>query len=295
MDQPDWTLLRSALAVARHGSLSAAARALGLSQPTLGRHIEALELCLSVTLFTRMAAGLSLTPAGHDMLEPLAAMEAAAARLALIAAGRQEAVQGTVRITASRIVSHHILPPILVALRRSEPEIEIELAPSDSSENLLFREADIALRMYRPTQGDLIAAHVADLPMALYAAKSYLGIRPRPQTASDLKAFDFVGFDRSDLMLRLMAQQGMLAQREDFRLRCDDQVVYWNLVRAVGGIGGMQRIIGDADPDLERIADFVAMPTLPVWLTAVPSLRATPRIRRVYDHLAAALRGLAMS
>ncbi len=289
---PDWTLLRSALTVASTGSLSAAARALGLSQPTLGRHVEALEQALGVVLFTRAVGGLSLTPAGQALVEPLRDMEAAARRLALIAAGRQETLKGSVRITASRVVSHHLLPPILVALRAAEPEIEIELVPSEGTENLLFREADIALRMYRPTQADLIAAHVTDLPMGLFAAKSYLGDRPRPATAGDLMALDFVGFDRSDYMLQLMARQGFAARREDFKLRCDDQVVYWSLVRAGGGVGGMQRIIGDGDGAVERIADFLPMPVLPVWLTAVPTLREAPRIRRVYDHLAASLRAL---
>lgn len=292
MDAPDWTLYRSFLAVAEAGSLSAAARALALSQPTLGRHIAELEAALGTTLFTRAARGLILTDAGTAMLPAARQMRDAAAALALMAAGREQSLSGTVRLTASRVVSHYLLPPILADLRAQEPGIEIELVPSDSTENLLFREADIALRMYRPTQLDVVTRHLGDLPTAIYAAKTYLDRHGRPQTAEALLAMDFVGFDRSDLILRLMAGLGIQRRREDFPLRCDDQVVYWALVRAGCGIGATQCPIGDADPTVERIAPFIELPSLPVWLTAPEALRQNPRIRRVLDHLSLAFRTL---
>ncbi len=290
MDLPDWTLYRSFLTVAETGSLSAAARALTLSQPTLGRHIAELESALATPLFTRAPRGLILTDAGTAMLPAARQMREAAAALALLAAGREQSLSGTVRLTASRVVSHYLLPPILADLRRQEPGIEIELVPSDSTENLLFREADIALRMYRPTQMDVITRHLCDLPTAIYAAKSYLDRHGRPQTPEDLLGLDFVGFDRSDLILRLIAGLGIQRRREDFALRCDDQVVYWALVRAGCGIGATQCQIGDPDPLVERCAPFIRLPSLPVWLTAPEALRQNPRIRRVLDHLAAAFR-----
>lgn len=289
---PDWSLLRSFLAVAEAGSLSAAARASGISQPTLGRHVRELETQLAVPLFTRAARGLALTDAGADLLPPARAMREAAVRATLAAAGRSEALSGTVRITASRIVSHYVLPDMLARLRADEPAIEIELLPSDTSENLLFREADIALRMYRPTQGELIAAHVAELPVGLYAAKGYLDRVGRPETTEDLLSMDSVGFLTSDLIVRAMHGLGIERRREDFPLRCDDQVVYWNLVRAGCGVGGMQRLIADRDPAVEHIAPFLSLPPLPVWLTAVGALRHTPRIRRVFDFLAESFRSL---
>lgn len=289
---PDWTLYRSFLTVAETGSLSAAARALHLSQPTLGRHIADLEAGLQTTLFTRAARGLVLTDAGAAMVPAARAMRDAAAQLALLAAGQGQSLQGTVRLTASRVVSHHLLPPMLADLRRHEPGIEIELVPSDSSENLLFREADIALRMYRPTQGDVVTRHLCDLPMAIYGAKGFLDRHGRPETLAALLALDFVGFDRDDLMQRLFAALGIARRREDFKLRCDDQLVYWNLVRAGCGVGAMQRSIGDADATMERIADFVPIPPLEVWLTAPEALRQNPRIRRVLDHLAAGFKAL---
>ncbi len=285
MDKLDWTLYRSFLTVAEAGSLSAAARLLSLSQPTLGRHIAELETALGTALFTRFARGLHLTDAGTAMLPAARQMRDAAAVLTLIAAGRAQSLSGTVRLTASRTVSQYVLPPILADLRAQEPDIEIELVPSDSTENLLFREADIALRMYRPTQLNVVTRHLGNLPTAIYAAKTYLDRHGRPQNADELLAMDFVGFDRSDVILRLIADLGIQRRREDFPLRCDDQVVYWALVRAGCGIGATQCQIGDADPIVERIAPFIPLPSLPVWLTAPEALRQNPRVRRVLDHL----------
>ena len=292
MDNTDWTLFRSFLSVAETGSLSGAARALQLSQPTLGRHIAELEAALGVVLFTRAARGLVLTDAGAAMLPGARQMREAAAALAMVAAGREQSLTGTVRVTASRVVSHYLLPPILAEFRVQEPGIDIELVPSDSTENLLFREADIALRMYRPTQLNVVTRHLGDLPTAIYAAKSYLDRRGRPQGVEELMGLDFVGFDRSDLILRLMAGLGIARRREDFALRCDDQVVYWALVRAGCGIGATQCPIGDADLLVERVAPFVPLPALPVWLTAPEALRQNPRVRRVMDHLSAAFQRL---
>jgi DNA-binding transcriptional LysR family regulator len=138
----------------------------------------------------------------------------------------------------------------------------------------------------------VITRHVASLPMALYAAKTYLARHGTPQDLTALMSHEFLGFDRSDLMLRLMQGMGVTRRREDFPLRCDDQLVYWALVRAGCGIGGMQCLIGDADPAVTQIAPFITLPTLPVWLTAPEALRQTPRIRRVFDHLADAFAAL---
>ena len=289
---PDWTLLRSFLAVAETGSLSAAARVLEQSQPTMGRHIAEIEAALNLALFTRTARGLALTVEGKALLPHARAMKAAAQALSLAAAGRDADMSGTVRITASQIMATYILPRMLADLRVQEPQIEIDLVPSDTTENLLFREADIAVRMYRPTQLDLITRHLVDLPLGLYAAKTYLDRVGRPSTSDAVLALDIIGFDRSDAMLRMLSGLGICRTRGDFPVRCDDQVVYWNLVRAGCGVGGMQCLVADADPLVERVAPFIALPSLPVWLTAPEALRQTPRIRRVFDHLTAAFKAL---
>lgn len=292
MDKPlDWTLVQSFAAVANTGSLSAAARQLGQSQPTIGRHIKALEATLGVALFTRVARGLEPTEAARPLIEHARQMRAAAANLSLAADGQDNAMRGTVRITASVVVSHFILPPVLAQIRRSEPEIQIDLVPSDASENLLFREADIAIRMYRPTQLDVITSHVTDQALGLYAATGYLDRAGRPKTRQDLLALDYVGFDTNDLIIRAMRDGGVDVSRDFFPIRCDDQAAYWHLVTAGCGVGGMQCCIGDADPRVERILADFPLPPLPVWLAAPQALRHTPRIRRVWDLLAQALVG----
>lgn len=285
---PDWSLIRSFLAVVEAGSLSAAARATGISQPTLGRHVRAAEAALGVPLFARVAQGLALTEAGQALLPAARAMQAAAAELALTARGQAAGIDGTVRITASRVVSHDILPPILARLRAEEPGIQIDLVPSDTTENLLFGDADIALRMYRPTQPDLVARQIGALPIGLYAARSYLDRRGRPVALGDLIQHDFIGQDRMDQIIRVMRGLGMEVGRSFFPVRCDDPLTYVELVRAGCGLGGILRAVGDPDPALERIDLVADLPALPVWLTAAPRLRQSPRLRRVWDALATA-------
>jgi DNA-binding transcriptional LysR family regulator len=288
MDVLDWSLIRSFLAVAEAGSLSAAARATGISQPTLGRHVREAEAALQLPLFSRAAQGLRLTDAGQALLAPARVMRAAAADVALTAAGRAQGVAGTVRITASHVISSAILPPILARLRAEEPGIEIDLVPSDTTENLLLGEADLALRMYRPTQLDLVAQKLADLPMGIYAAKSYLDRHGRPTTAEEMLQLDFIGEDRETRVIRAMAAVGLPVSRSFFPVRTDDALVSQELLRAGCGIGGLLCRIGDADPALERITGIVTLPAFPVWLVAAPALRQSPRLRRVWDALATA-------
>jgi len=288
MEKLDWSLIRSFLAVAEAGSLSAAARATGISQPTLGRHIHQAEGALQVPLFTRTAQGLLLTEAGQALMAPARAMRQAAADLTLAALGRATGVKGAVRITASRVVSSLILPPILARLRGQEPGIEIDLVPSDTTENLLLGEADLALRMYRPTQLDLVAQKLVDLPMGIYAARSYLDRYGRPASPDDLLRLDFIGQDRDTQIIRAMASLGVPVSRSFFPVRTDDPLVYQDLIRAGCGLGGMLCRIGDAEPGLERIDGLISLPALPVWLVAAPALRQSPRLRRVWDALAAA-------
>lgn len=286
----DWALLQSFSAVVETGSLSGAARKLGQSQPTVGRHIKQLETALGVDLFTRAPRGLVPTSAALEIADMTKDMQSAATRLRLIADGKAGTLGGTVRITASVVMSHFILPQIIADIRQALPEIQLDLVPSDTSENLIFREADIAVRMYRPTQLDVITKHICDQPMAVYAAKTYLDRVGRPETLADAADLDFVGFDKSDLIIRGMNSLGLKTTRDFFAVRCDQQAVHWELVRAGCGLGSAQTIIGDADPAMERVLDGqIQLQALPVWLTAPPALHANPRIRAVWDILSDAL------
>lgn len=288
-DPLDWSLIRSLLAVAEAGSLSAAARDLGLSQPTLGRQVQAAEAALGVAIFRRHPRGLELTEAGAALLEPAREMKVAAAKLSLLAAGRETRLSGTVRISASMVTAHYSLPPILARLRADEPEIEIELHASDASDNLLWREADIAVRMYRPDQPDLIARHLGNSRLGVFAAQGYLDRRGVPKTVEDMMRHDWVGLDRADLMLVGFRQLGQPVDRHFFRTRCDDQAANWALVRAGAGLGITQVAVARAAPGMVQVVPDLPLPALPVWLTAAEALRHTPRLRRVWDALAEGL------
>ena len=282
----DWTHVASFLAVAETGSLSAAARATGQSQPTLGRHIKAAEAALGATLFLRVPTGLQLSEVGLSLLEPARQMAEASARLEMIAAGHATQLSGTVRITASVVVSHYILPAIVADIRRAEPEIEIELVPSDTTESLLFRDADIAIRMYRPTQLDIVTRKIAEQKIALFGAETLLARVGQPKSFEGLADMPFVGFDRSDLIIRSMREAGMHVDRHFFGVRCDNQAAYWELVRAGCGVGAMQVNIGDSDPLVRRLDFQPELPRLPVWLAAHESLHKTPKVKRIWAHLA---------
>ena len=285
----DWSLVQAFLSVAETGSLSGAARALGRSQPTLGRQIRAIEDQLGVELFHRQPRGLELTDTGGALIDPARQMRAAANAMTLAAAGREDRLEGSVRITASVAVSVWHLPQVLTAIRRQEPRIAIDLVPSDRSSNLLYREADIAIRMYRPTQQDLITRHLGDTAIGAFAAQSYIEERGMPVTPADLAMHDIIGQDRETLLIEGMQSLGVPATREMFAFRCDDVATGWELVRTGAGIGFAQRSLGRRDPTVRELDFGIDLPTLPVWLTAHEAMRRTPRVRRVWDLLAEAL------
>ncbi|MDG1801727.1 MAG: LysR family transcriptional regulator [Paracoccaceae bacterium] len=282
----DWSLVQSFLAVAEHGSLSAAAKALGASQPTVGRQIKAMEVALGVTLFVRQPRGLVLSETGSDLIEPAKAMQEAVNEISLRAAGREDATIGTVRITASITVSHYVLPPIIAAIRLAEPGIAIELVPSDESENLLFREADIALRMYRPTQLDVVTQHIGDMALGLFGSRDYLARTTKPESLEDMMALDLVGHDREERLIHGLRERGFDATRDWFKTRVDNPTVYWELVRAGCGVGFTLSKVGRADPDMIEIPTGIEIEPLPLWLTSHEAMRHTPRIRRVWTLLA---------
>lgn len=290
LQQIDWSLIRAFLAVAEEGSLSGAARVIGQSQPTLGRQIREIESALGVELFHRHPKGLSLTDLGAAVLGPAKAMREAAGAISLVAAGGDSAPEGDVRLTASVIVSHFVLPPILAKLRASDPGIQIDLVASDASDNLLFREADIALRMYRPEQLDMVTRHVCDLPLGIYAARSYLDRVGRPESLEDLMRLDWVGYDRSSLMINGMREMGWKVNREFFATRTDDQAGNWQLIRAGCGVGIAQVASARGEAGVERLFPDMKMPSLPVWLTTHERLRRTPRVARVWEALSTGLR-----
>ncbi|MGB3025695.1 LysR family transcriptional regulator [Paradevosia shaoguanensis] len=289
MNDPDWSLWRSFAAVVETGSLSAAARELGLSQPTLGRHVEALEQSLGVVLFERTLTGFKPTETALRLYEPVRGAQRALAEAALMAEGAQPGLNGTVRITASEVVSHFVLPQLLVPIRAQFPDIAIEIAPTDSAENLLLREADIAIRMFRPTQLELVTRKLGELPIVCCAHETYLARRGTPQTTEELYGHDLIGLDRSDLLIRAASGMGFALTRDDFRLRTDDQPLAWQLARAGLGIAFAQQGLVETTPGMRALLPQLQIPALEVWLTTHRELFTSRRIRAIYDALGAAL------
>lgn len=285
----DWALVQTFLAVVDTGSLSDAARQLSMSQPTAGRQIARMEALCGLDLFHRRARGLVLTDAGAALLPHARSMAEGMRGLSLAAAGRSDRLSGPVRVTASVATAHFYLPPILAKLRAEEPEITIDLVASDETENLLYREADIAVRMFRSRQLDIVTRHLGTLETGAFAARSYIARRGRLERYEDLLQHDLVGYDRRDEILRGMRDFGLDAQRDWFATRCDHNVVHWELVRAGCGIGFVQVWVARNDPEVERLVPQVPLPGLPVWLAAHEAVRHTPRICRVWDALAEGL------
>ncbi|WIJ25625.1 LysR family transcriptional regulator [Devosia sp. RR2S18] len=287
--EPDWALWRSFAAVVAYGSLSAAARELGISQPTVGRHIEALEADLGLTLFERTLSGLKPNGAALRLFEPVSTAQAALAEAAILAEGAQAEYGGTVRITASAIISNYVLPGLLGPIRERYPAIALELVPSDSAENLLLREADIAIRMFRPTQLELVTRKLGELAIIACAHQHYLDRRGAPQKIEDLYQHDLIGFDRSDLIVQHSRAIGFPLTRDNFVLRSDDQPHLWELLKASLGIGFAQEALVHGTFGMVVLPLDLSIPPLPVWLTTHRELFTSHRIRAIYDALAEGL------
>jgi len=285
---PDWSLYRSFLSVLRLGSLSAAARDEGSTQPTVGRHVDALEQALGVALFTRSQTGLTPTEAALELQPYAESLEATAAALVRAAVGRA-GTHGTVRITASEIVGAEVLPPILTQLHAAHPEIALELVLSNRTEDLLQREADIAVRMVRPTQQTLLARHVGDIEIGLHARRDYLERHGVPSTVAELRRHALIGFDHETAFIRSVRAQGFPVERGMFAFRSDSDLAQLAAVRAGFGIGVCQVGLARRSADLVRVMAKSFLFKLEVWIVMHSDLRSSARCRVVADALAAGL------
>lgn len=287
----DWNRARAFLVTAEEGSLSAAARALKLSQPTLGRQVEALEAELGVALFERSGRGLRLSPAGHELLEHARLMGEGARALSLAAWGQTEALEGEVAISASDAYASYMLPPILDRLHRAEPRIRIEVVVSNDLSDLSRREADIAVRNVRPTEADLVARRVRDASARLYATPGYLERLGRPETPAEFSAAEFIEIDAAGSLMGLLNARGFALAEANFPWRCRNFTVMWEMVRRGMGIGILDDRIGDADPAVDRAMPGFAPIEFPVWIAAHRDIARSRRLRVVFDALVKGLGG----
>lgn len=282
----DWTQARAFLATAESGSLSKAARGLGLTQPTLSRQVAALEADLEVVLFERLGRKLALTPTGLDLLDHFRDMGAAAERIALAASGHSQAVEGQVSITASDAFAVFILTPLLAELRDIAPGIDIEIIASNELRDLQRREVDIAIRHVRPLQPELIGRQVGEWRAGLYATAGYLAARGRPTQTEDLLGLDFLGFAPVDRLVATLVSFGLPVTRGNFRHVTDNGLVLVEMLRRGLGIGVSPSVIARFLPEVEPVLpDWPGIP-VPLWLVGHRELLTSRRIRIVFDFLA---------
>jgi DNA-binding transcriptional LysR family regulator len=287
--RPDWNHLRAFLATAEAGSLSGAAKALGLTQPTLSRQVSALENQLSLLLFERVGRGLVLTDAGHDLLAHVRDMGAAADRLTVSAIGQQSGVSGRVSISASDILSHTLLPGVVAELRRRAPQLAIELVATNQLSDLLRREADIAIRHVRPAQANLVARRVREGHGLFYGATDYLDRRGRPTTPEAMAELDWVAFGDPALMCGHIRAMGVPVTPDSFVVHSENGIVAWEMVCRGMGICPMDASIAAQEPRVEPVLPQLLQVDFPVWLVTHREIHNSPRIRLVFDHLAEVL------
>lgn len=278
-----WELYRSFLAVLKEGSLSGAARQLGITQPTVGRHIAALETALGVVLFTRSPTGLLPTAVAHTLRAHAETMERTAAALERAASSQGEEVRGVVRVSASDVVGVEVLPPILSQLRQEHPHLKVELSLTNRLSDLLQMEADIAVRMVRPSQAQLLARRVGFIEVGLHARDDYLQRQGIPQQMQDLANHSVIGFDHENAFIRSLAIKGL--ERSAFALSSDSDLAQLALIRAGAGIGGCQVQLARRDPRLRRVLPESFALKMDTWVTMHEDLRDSPRCRVMFDAL----------
>ena len=285
----DWSQAQAFLATVETGSFSGAAARLGLSQPTVGRHVAALERDLGLLLFDRVGKSLALTDIGLTLVENVRAMEGAADQLSLCALGQNKTIAGPISVTASDTYCAYILPPIIDRIRFSYPEVQIEIVSSNQVQDLRRREADIAIRNVKPTYPDLIAKRVTTTQGRLYGASSYLDHIGRPKSIKDIqKNATFIG-DHTGQVLQMLLSMGAPVTLEQFSIIANSGVAIWEMVKRGSGLAVMFTEIADLTPEVEVILPEEISVDVPVWLVTHRELKTNARIRAIFDILSGEL------
>ncbi|MFN8850130.1 MAG: LysR family transcriptional regulator [Inhella sp.] len=287
----DWNLLRSFIAVCETQTLTAAAESLGLTQPTLGRHIRELEALVGETLFDRLPGKMRPTERAAFLMARLQPLLDSVGRFEQALWAGEEEVAGTVRITTSEALGALVLPRLLAPLLNAWPMLQVEVQASDAVQNLLRREADIAIRFFRPEQDDVIAVSVGQTELGLYGSRALVDALPQGYTPHDLKG-RYIGDIGVERPIEMAAAAGYSLQRADFRFRSMSGIAHLQAVEAGLGFAGLLAVFAVDRPSLVRVfPELVAQP-VSVWLCAHDDLRRSPRMRQVFDHLTVSLRQL---
>jgi len=287
--EPNWEWYRTFLNVLETGSLSAAGRAMGLTQPTVGRHIDSLETALALKLFTRSFDGFAPTDAALELKPYAAGVAATAAALRRVATSHGSGVRGTVRLTASEVIGVEVLPPILAALRSEHPQLIVELVLSNTVDDLLHREADIAVRMVNPTQDAVVAKRVGGVEIGLHAHERYLAQHGMPKSMKELAGHSMIGFDHENAFIRKLQAQFPAFARASLAFRADSDLAQLAAIRAGFGIGVCHVALAAKDKSLARVLQPKFSPTLDTWIAMHEDLRESPRCAATFSALAAGL------
>lgn len=286
----DWNRARAFYVTVEEGSLSAAAKALELSQPTLSRQVSALEKELKAVLFERVGKGLELTPAGHALHQHVKSMAEAAASFSLSAAGNESDIEGIVRISATEMTGFFILPTIIKAFHKDYPKIQIDVVVSNESSDLKRREADIAIRAYRPEQPDLIIRKIKDLEVNLFASKKYVEQNKHLFDEGRLSEAKYIGFGINEEYTQILQQMFDLnVTQKSFAAFTTNHLVNWQLVKQDMGISGMLCEVGENDPDIVAVFPYEKAVKGELYLVTHRELRVNARIKIVFDYFANAL------
>lgn len=281
----DWTLVRAFLAVAETGSAAAAARRLGLSQPTVSRHVAELERALGLTLFVRRRDGSALTDKGLELLDEARAMSRAADGMSRRAEGLHDDLSGTVRVSASEVIASEYLPRALAGLTHAHPQLAVEIVASNAAVDLTRREADIAVRMFEPRQPDLISRRVMHFELGAFASRDYLDRHGTPTELADLLDHRLVAMDTEFDAAAFGRLAGRPVVREDFAVRSDSRLVQIAALRAGLGIGFVQRRLAARYPELVRLPLPLSIPPLPLYVVTHAEMRTSRRMKAAFDSL----------
>ena len=283
----DWNRARAFLVTAEERSLSAAARALGLAQPTLSRQVEALQQELGVVLFERFGRGLELTPAGADLVAHARRMGEGAMGLSIAAAGQGADLAGPVTLSISDAYAGLILPGILRRMKARAPEIVVRVLASNDPSDLMRREADIAVRNFRPKEPDLIARLIAETGASFYASDGYLSGQARDgKEATNWSRLDLITPGPAAPFLQAMTAMGLPVTEAQVAFECSSYLAMWEMVREGLGVGVIDVAIGDATPGVSRVAPDQPLIPFPVWLAAHRDILTHRRLRLAFDLLA---------
>jgi DNA-binding transcriptional LysR family regulator len=281
----DWNHAKAFLVTAEEGSLVAAARALGVAQPTLSRQVAALEEELGVPLFARHGRGLQLTPNGMELMEHVRAMGAAAGSLSLAASGRNESFEGSITISASEVMAAYVLPWIVEKLGATFPGMTFGIVASNKASNLTRREADIALRLFQPTQPEVICKKVAEITANLYATPEYLHSLGDPQQPAGFSQARFLGAEDNGPYMDLLRQCGFTLTARNFPIVTESRVVQWELAKHGLGLCPMQEDVGDREACMARALPRIERMKAALWLVTHQELKTNRGIRAVFDFI----------